>query len=96
MTCYYAAKVTIYSCRIYRAKGLPRQDAERIADQIMTNRKVALDTLTREELGAQETFMADYVPSCVNRLNALGSGTAPARAMLKPCLSQRSHGFGMQ
>jgi len=36
---------------LYRAKGLPRQDAERLADTIMADRSVALDTMAREELG---------------------------------------------
>jgi VIT1/CCC1 family predicted Fe2+/Mn2+ transporter len=36
---------------IYRAKGLSRPEAERLADQIMDDREVALDTLAREELG---------------------------------------------
>jgi len=36
---------------IYRAKGLSRPDAERLADKIMADREVALDTLAREELG---------------------------------------------
>jgi VIT1/CCC1 family predicted Fe2+/Mn2+ transporter len=36
---------------IYRAKGLARPDAERLADKIMADRDVALDTLAREELG---------------------------------------------
>ncbi|MHB1739422.1 MAG: VIT1/CCC1 transporter family protein [Actinomycetes bacterium] len=36
---------------IYRAKGLPRDEAERLADRIMTDPDVALNTLAREELG---------------------------------------------
>jgi vacuolar iron transporter family protein len=36
---------------IYRAKGLSRADAERLATKIMSDRSVALDTLAREELG---------------------------------------------
>jgi VIT1/CCC1 family predicted Fe2+/Mn2+ transporter len=36
---------------IYRAKGLAQPDAERLADKIMADRSVALDTLVREELG---------------------------------------------
>jgi vacuolar iron transporter family protein len=36
---------------IYRAKGLSGAEAERLADQIMADRSVALDTLAREELG---------------------------------------------
>lgn len=36
---------------IYQAKGLAREDAQRIAAQVMQNRDTALDTLAREELG---------------------------------------------
>lgn len=36
---------------IYRAKGLPEDEARKLADQIMANEKVALDTMAREELG---------------------------------------------
>lgn len=36
---------------IYRAKGLPRAEAARLADRIMADRDVALDTMAREELG---------------------------------------------
>jgi VIT1/CCC1 family predicted Fe2+/Mn2+ transporter len=36
---------------IYQAKGLARADAQRIAARIMRDKDVALDTLTREELG---------------------------------------------
>ncbi len=36
---------------LYRAKGLDAEQAGQIADRIMANRDVALDTLAREELG---------------------------------------------
>jgi VIT1/CCC1 family predicted Fe2+/Mn2+ transporter len=36
---------------IYEAKGLPRQQAEALAKQMMANKDTALDTLVREELG---------------------------------------------
>ena len=36
---------------IYRAKGIPKADADRLADTIIADREVALDTLAREELG---------------------------------------------
>lgn len=36
---------------IYQAKGLPREDARRVAAEIMADTRTALDTLTREELG---------------------------------------------
>lgn len=36
---------------IYRAKGVPPDEAEQLADRILQDPKVALDTLAREELG---------------------------------------------
>ncbi|WP_374341646.1 VIT1/CCC1 transporter family protein [Methyloversatilis sp.] len=36
---------------IFQAKGLARDDAERVASEMMRDRKMALDTLMREELG---------------------------------------------
>jgi vacuolar iron transporter family protein len=36
---------------IYRAKGLESQEAERVAASIMKDRRAALDTMAREELG---------------------------------------------
>ncbi|MEX3946086.1 VIT1/CCC1 transporter family protein, partial [Paraburkholderia sp. BR10937] len=36
---------------IYRAKGLERDEAKRVAAQIMRDKDKALDALTREELG---------------------------------------------
>ncbi len=36
---------------IYQAKGLPEEEAKRLADQIMSNQETALNTLAREELG---------------------------------------------
>jgi VIT1/CCC1 family predicted Fe2+/Mn2+ transporter len=36
---------------IYQAKGLPKPDAERIARELVRDKRAALDTLAREELG---------------------------------------------
>jgi VIT1/CCC1 family predicted Fe2+/Mn2+ transporter len=36
---------------IFQAKGLPKEDAQRVASTLMQDRKGALDTLAREELG---------------------------------------------
>ena len=36
---------------IYQSKGLPEAQAKALAEQLMTNPKTALDTLSREELG---------------------------------------------
>jgi vacuolar iron transporter family protein len=51
---------------IYRAKGLPRPDAERLADQIMSDQKVALDTLTREELGLDPSELGSPLAAAVS------------------------------
>jgi vacuolar iron transporter family protein len=40
---------------IYQAKGLPRPQAEALAQQMMANKDSALDTLVREELGIDPT-----------------------------------------
>src|SRR5262249_19687055 len=36
---------------IFQAKGLPKEDAQRVARSLMRDKKGALDTLAREELG---------------------------------------------
>src|SRR4029077_1083161 len=36
---------------IFQAKGMPKEDAQRVAVQMMQDKKGALDTLAREELG---------------------------------------------
>ena len=36
---------------IYRAKGVPADEAEQLADRILENKETALETLVREELG---------------------------------------------
>jgi VIT1/CCC1 family predicted Fe2+/Mn2+ transporter len=36
---------------IFQAKGLPREEARRVAEDLMRDKKSALDTLAREELG---------------------------------------------
>lgn len=40
---------------IYRAKGLNKADARAMAAKIISNHEIALDTLTREELGMSES-----------------------------------------
>jgi VIT1/CCC1 family predicted Fe2+/Mn2+ transporter len=40
---------------IYRAKGLNETDARAMAERIIANHDIALDTLTREELGMSES-----------------------------------------
>jgi vacuolar iron transporter family protein len=42
---------------IFQAKGLPREDAQRVANDLMRDKRAALDTLTREELGIDPAEM---------------------------------------
>ena len=42
---------------IFQAKGLPREDAQRVATDLMQDKRAALDTLAREELGSDPAEM---------------------------------------
>jgi VIT1/CCC1 family predicted Fe2+/Mn2+ transporter len=42
---------------IFQAKGLPREDAQRVAAEMMRDKRIALDTLAREELGIDPAEM---------------------------------------
>jgi len=59
---------------LYRAKGLPRADAERLAAQIMSDRKVALDTLAREELGLDPTALGSPWAAAIWSFLAFAAG----------------------
>lgn len=59
---------------IYRAKGLERADAERMADRIMADRGVALDTLAREELGLNPEALGSPWGAAISSLLAFAIG----------------------
>jgi vacuolar iron transporter family protein len=59
---------------IYRAKGVERTDAERMADRIMADREVALDTLAREELGLDPEALGSPWGAAVSSLLAFAIG----------------------
>jgi vacuolar iron transporter family protein len=59
---------------IYRAKGLPRVDAERLARQLNENKDVALDTLVREELGLDPTDLGSPIGAAVSSFVAFAGG----------------------
>jgi len=59
---------------LYRAKGLPRSDAARLADRIMADRQVALDTLTREELGLDPTQLGSPLSAAISSLLTFAVG----------------------
>jgi vacuolar iron transporter family protein len=59
---------------LYRAKGLDRADAERLADRLMADRSVALDTLAREELGLDPTALGSPWGAAASSLVAFAVG----------------------
>ncbi|HKD87912.1 MAG TPA: VIT1/CCC1 family protein [Streptosporangiaceae bacterium] len=59
---------------LYRAKGLPRSDAIRMADQIMADRQVALDTLAREELGLDPGELGSPLSAAISSLLTFAAG----------------------
>ncbi|MBO0807582.1 MAG: VIT1/CCC1 transporter family protein, partial [Actinobacteria bacterium] len=59
---------------IYRAKGLERADAEHMADRIMADRTVALDTLAREELGLDPDALGSPWGAAISSLLTFAAG----------------------
>jgi VIT1/CCC1 family predicted Fe2+/Mn2+ transporter len=59
---------------LYRAKGLPRDDAAQLADRIMADRQVALDTLTREELGLDPAQLGSPLAAAISSLLTFAAG----------------------
>ncbi|HEU5332938.1 MAG TPA: VIT1/CCC1 family protein [Actinocrinis sp.] len=59
---------------LYRAKGLGRVEAEEVADSIMSDRRIALDTLTREELGLDPDALGSPWSAAISSLLAFAAG----------------------
>ena len=59
---------------IYRAKGLPLVDAERLARQLIADPEVALDTLIREELGLDPAELGSPIGAAVSSFLAFAIG----------------------
>ena len=59
---------------IYRAKGLPLAEAERLARQLTADPKVALDTLVREELGLDPGELGSPIGAAVSSFLAFAVG----------------------
>ena len=59
---------------IYRAKGLPRLEAERIARRLSEDKDVALDTLVREELGLDPSELGSPIAAATGSFVAFGAG----------------------
>ncbi len=61
---------------IYRAKGLPREQAKAIADRIMANPETALDTLAREELGLDPDELGSAWKAAISSFIAFAIGAS--------------------
>ena len=59
---------------IYQAKGLSREDSERIAKKIMSQPEVALDTMAREELGLVPTQLGSPWGATISSFLAFVAG----------------------
>jgi VIT1/CCC1 family predicted Fe2+/Mn2+ transporter len=59
---------------IYRAKGLPQAEAERLANRLTENPDVALDTLVREELGLDPNELGAPIAAAIGSFLAFAAG----------------------
>jgi VIT1/CCC1 family predicted Fe2+/Mn2+ transporter len=59
---------------IYRAKGLNKEEAERLASRLTEDPNVALDTLVREELGLDPRELGNPVAAAVGSFLAFAGG----------------------
>lgn len=61
---------------IYRAKGLPKEQAKAISEQIMANPETALDTLAREELGLDPDELGSAWKTAISSFVAFAIGAS--------------------
>src|SRR5207248_8067680 len=61
---------------MFRAKGLPEDDAERIADHVMAQPDVALDLMAREELGLNPDDLGSPWGAASSSFLAFAAGAA--------------------
>jgi VIT1/CCC1 family predicted Fe2+/Mn2+ transporter len=59
---------------IFRAKGLPEEDADRIADHVIAQPEVALDLMAREELGLNPDDLGSPVGAAVSSFASFAVG----------------------
>jgi VIT1/CCC1 family predicted Fe2+/Mn2+ transporter len=68
---------------IYRAKGLPAAEAKKLAAALMRDRNVALDTLSREELGLDPSELGSPWGAAISSFASFAVGAAvPVAAYL--------------
>ena len=61
---------------IYQAKGIPEEQAERLADQILSNPQTAIETLAREELGLDPSSLGSPWTAAFSSFVSFGIGAA--------------------
>ncbi len=61
---------------IYQAKGIPPQQAEELADRILSNPETAIDTLAREELGLDPASLGSPWAAAFSSFVAFAVGAA--------------------
>src|SRR3990170_4054242 len=59
---------------IYRAKGVPADEAELLADRILADKSIALDTLVREEVGLDPSELGSPWGAAIGSFLAFGLG----------------------
>ena len=59
---------------IYRAKGVPREEAESLAQRLTADRPAALDTLAREELGLNPEELGSPWGAAISSFAAFAGG----------------------
>lgn len=59
---------------IYRAKGLPKDEADALSGRIIANREVALETLAREELGLNPEGLGSPWGAAISSFVAFSAG----------------------
>ena len=83
---------------LYQAKGLPREEAERVAQRLIANKATALDTLAREELGLDPGALGSPVGAAASSFLSFSLGAfvpvapylftgGPTAALLSAALS---------
>jgi VIT1/CCC1 family predicted Fe2+/Mn2+ transporter len=70
----YPAQEAAELSLIYQARGLPKDDADHLAERIVANPKYALDTLAREELGLDPGSLGSPWAAAVSSFFAFAAG----------------------
>src|SRR5262245_64002987 len=61
---------------IYQAKGIPAEQAEELADRILSNPETAIDTLAREELGLDPSALGSPWAAAISSFLSFACGAA--------------------